>query len=113
MAHPHEPLGMTRRLKRIAPVKFGLILGIVYGLMSLVFVPFFLLFAGISVLAAVAGHSTSPNAAGGVVSAIGMCVIMVFARIFYAVFGGLIGMLLAWLYNVAAGWIGGIEFEVE
>jgi hypothetical protein len=34
---------MTKRLKRIAPVKFGIVLGIFYGLISLIFVPFFLL----------------------------------------------------------------------
>jgi hypothetical protein len=36
---------MKRTLKRIAPVKFGLILGIMYGALSLIIVPFFLLFS--------------------------------------------------------------------
>ena len=33
-------------------------------------------------------------------------------RFFYTIIGGLLGMLMAWIYNVVAGWVGGIEFEV-
>jgi ABC-type phosphate transport system permease subunit len=115
MALPHEPLGMTRRLKRIAPVKFGMVVGIIYGLISLIIVPFFLLFAGLSTLAALLGnHSNdSANTAGGIVGLIVGCIFVVFIPVLYAVLGGLMGMLAAWLYNVVAGWIGGIEFEVE
>jgi hypothetical protein len=106
---------MTRRLKRIAPVKFGLVAGMIYGLISLIFVPFFLLFFGISAMAALLGNH-SDNAAGtasGIVGLVVTGVMIIFIPIFYAVVGGLMGMLAAWLYNVVAGWIGGIEFEVE
>jgi hypothetical protein len=104
---------MTRKLKRIAPVKFGLIAGIVYGLISLIFIPFILLFVGLSTFAAVAGGH-SDNAAGGLAGGVIASLFMVvFLPVFYAVIGGLMGMLAAWLYNVVAGWVGGIEFEVE
>ena len=112
MGRRHEPLGMTRRLKRIAPVKFGLVVGIIYGLISLIIVPFFLLFAGLSALTTILGNH-SENAAGGIVGMIIGGIFIVFIPVFYAVVGGLMGMLAAWLYNVVAGWIGGIEFEVE
>jgi hypothetical protein len=100
---------MTRRLKRIGPVKFGLILGMIYGLISLLIVPVFLL---VAVVAALAPHPGAGAAAQGlgIVGALAMCI---FLPIMYAVMGCLVGMLMAWLYNVAAAWIGGIEFEVE
>jgi hypothetical protein len=33
--------------------------------------------------------------------------------VLFAVFGFLFGALSAWLYNVVAGWVGGIEVEFE
>lgn len=103
---------MTRKLKRIEPFKFGLIVGIVYGLFSLVFVPIFLLSFVVTGLAALhsGSHQQMPAAIIGVVLGL---VFVVFVPILYAVLGGLMGMLGAWLYNVVAGWVGGIEFEVE
>jgi hypothetical protein len=100
---------MKRRLTRIGPVKFGVILGILYGLMSLLFVPFFLI---VAIVAAVAPHTGNDSAAQGlgVVGAIALCI---FLPIMYAAMGCLMGMLMAWLYSVIASWVGGIEFEVE
>jgi len=100
---------MKRRLTRIGPVKFGVILGILYGLMSLLIIPFFLIFA---IVAAIAPHTGNDSAAQrfGVAGAIAMCI---FLPIMYAAMGCLMGMLMAWLYNVIASWVGGIEFEVE
>jgi hypothetical protein len=99
---------MTKKLKRIAPVKFGIILGIVYGLISLIFIPFFLLIAVASAFAPATENNPHP--------AIGIGVAIVFAvlaPVMYGVMGLLGGMLMAWIYNVAAGWVGGIEVEVE
>jgi hypothetical protein len=58
------------------------------------------------------GHSdeAGPSLVGGCVGAV---IAMVLAPIIYGVMGCLMGMLVAWLYNVVAGWIGGIEFDVE
>jgi len=100
---------MIKKLKRIAPVKFGLVLGILYGLISLIFIPFFL-------LAVVLGSAVTPTTDGSTHQAMGIGIALVFSLIlpvFYAVIGGLVGMLIAWIYNVIAGWVGGIEFEVE
>jgi uncharacterized membrane protein YGL010W len=98
---------MTKKLKRIGPVKFGLILGIIYGLISLIMVPFFLLAI---VISAFAPHTDAAQQGIGIGVGIAMCV---FLPIFYAVIGGLFGMLAAVIYNLVAGWTGGIEFEVE
>ena len=99
---------MTKRLKRIAPVKFGLVAGIVYGLISLIFIPFFLL--GILVSSFAPAHQGAMQQ--GLTTGLGL-VFCIFIPILYAVIGGLMGMLMAWVYNVVAGWTGGIEFEVE
>ncbi len=98
---------MTKRLKRVAPIKFGLVMGILYGLISLVMVPFFMLMVVISAL--VPNQEASTRGIGLVLGLI----FTIFIPVLYAIVGGLMGMLGAWLYNVVASWIGGIEFEVE
>ena len=81
---------MVRRLKRIEPIKFGMVAGIVYGLISLIFVPFFLLFAGLSTVAAMFGnHSSSQNVAGGVAGVVICIIFAIFIPVFYAVIEGL------------------------
>ena len=99
---------MTRKLKRIAPVKFGIVTGAVYGLISLIFIPFFLLSVLISVFVS-PHHGTMQT---GVAAGVGLILCILFPVI-YAAMGCLFGMLGAWLYNVVALWTGGIEFEVE
>ena len=91
---------MKKNLTRIAPLRAGIILGILYGLFSLILVPFFLLFALVS-----AKTGTAAPAFMGVGFAIVLPVI-------YAFFGFIGGLLMAALYNLIAGWTGGIEFEV-
>lgn len=99
---------MTKRLKRIAPVQFGIVVGILYGLISLIFVPFFLL--GILAASFAPAEDRADHPMLGPLLGLVFCVVIPFA---YAVIGGLLGMLIAWLYNVIAGWVGGIEIEVE
>jgi hypothetical protein len=99
---------MTRKLKRIAPVKFGIVVGACYGVIALIFVPFFLLGIVISMFAPAPGGSMQQGLSIGL--SLLFCVIL---PVIYAVLGCLFGMLGALIYNLIAGWIGGIEFEVE
>ena len=102
-----EELGHDQRLKRIAPVKFGLVLGIVYGLISLVFMPFFM-------LSSIVAPLPRPTRSDGAWTH-GRhrdCLSVSFFPFLYR-FRRLVGMLMAWIYNVAASWVGGMEFEVE
>jgi Na+(H+)/acetate symporter ActP len=39
--------------------------------------------------------------------------LIIVAPVVYAIIGILIGIVTAWLYNIFAGWIGGIEMEFE
>ena len=99
---------MKRTLKSIEPVQSGKVLTAIYGLMSLIFVPFFALFPIIAIFAPKTADSPPllVLAGIGIAMAIGM-------PILYAVMGFIIGVIGAWLYNIIANWIGGIQVEVE
>src|SRR5689334_18267664 len=76
--------GMKRTVKRFEPVQLGKMLGALYALMGLVFVPFFILFAVIGAFA----QPNSGNQAGAGAIAIGVAAGMALAMpICYGVFG--------------------------
>ncbi|HEX9120584.1 MAG TPA: hypothetical protein VF840_08595 [Terriglobales bacterium] len=80
--------------------------GIFYGALGLLFVPLFLLF---SMIAAVAGKQTGAPAFPAAIG-IGLALVM---PILYAGIGFLFGAFSAFVYNLVAGWIGGIEMEFQ
>jgi hypothetical protein len=91
---------MRKQLTRISPLRAGIVLGVLYGLLGLVFVPFFL-------LAAIFGSKAGALAAfGGVFFAI-------LFPVLYAAAGFIGGIIAAALYNLVAKWTGGLEFEVR
>jgi hypothetical protein len=94
----------TRTIKRIAPLRAGIILAIMYAVLGLVLIPFFLLAMAIS--------SQMPQAQRAGVMAFGAG-FAVLIPIFYAVMGFIGGVLGAFVYNLAARWVGGFEVEVE
>ena len=102
---------MKRRIKRIAPLQAGKMLGALYACMGLIFLPFF-------ALAAVAGAfaPSSQQSAGApppVLFASMMFGLGIFMPIIYGVMGFVGGIIAVALYNLFARWIGGIEVEVE
>ena len=108
------PLGLTlngkmkKTLKSIEPIQLGKIAGALYGLTGLIFVPFLILFAIIG--------SFAPKASNGPPAALIAVIcfaLAIFMPVVYAAMGFLIGMIGAWLYNLVAKWIGGIQVEVE
>ena len=112
---------MVRRLKRVGVLKFGLVLGIVQGLLGLVvFIPFALImmlagaFAPNSAHPIFANPATGNPAIPGMVGAIiGGGFLCVLAPVMYFILGFLMGCLGALVYNLVAKLMGGIEFEVE
>jgi hypothetical protein len=76
---------------------------IIQGCMGLIVLPFALL-GGLAGL--VTGQAK--NAIGGAV----FLAIGILAPVFYAAFGFIFGALSAWVYNLVAGKIGGIEIEL-
>jgi uncharacterized membrane protein (DUF485 family) len=99
---------MKRTLKSIEPVQCGKVSAAIYGLMSLIFVPFFAFFPIIASFAPKTAESPPPLVLVGI--GIAMTIGM---PILYAVMGFIMGVIGAWFYNVIAKWIGGIQVEVE
>lgn len=98
----------TRRITRIEPLQAAKIYGLITGLISLVFVPFFLLFSAVPAL--LSTEDTGGLAALGIGMGLAFMVIL---PVVYAFFGFIFGFLSALIYNAVAKRIGGIEVEVE
>jgi len=79
----------------------GLILGVIYGL------------AFIALGATMSSLGGRDAAAGGVPSIIMGIVFMIAIPILYTVIGFIGGAIVALVYNIAAGMIGGVKFELE
>ena len=92
---------MKKQLTYIAPLKAGIVLAALYGILSLIFVPFFL-------LAAVVGSKSGETLPA--VFGVGFAIMM---PVIYAVVGFLGGLIGAALYNLIAKWTGGFVFEVR
>jgi hypothetical protein len=95
---------VIRRIKRISPLQLGKMLAILYGIIGLIAIPFFLMFASLS--------AQLPAEQRGSFMAMGAGAAL-FAPILYAVMGFIIGVIGAFIYNLVAKWVGGIEVEVE
>jgi len=104
---------MTRRIKRIAPLPAGKMLGVLYACMGLIFLPF----VAVAGLIGVFAEQTQQSQGAGSAATIGIVVMMVvfglLIPVFYGVMGFVAGVVGAAIYNVIAQWIGGIEVEVE
>ncbi|CAM3095171.1 hypothetical protein [Rariglobus hedericola] len=101
---------MTIRIKKISPVQLGKMLAVIYGLASLIFVPFFL------IMGLLASFAPGPVEGSALPAAIGLGLGIAFTLLFpvmYAFMGFITGLIGALIYNLVAGWIGGIEVEVE
>jgi len=102
---------IMKTLKRIDPFQLGKMLGALYGIMGLLFVPIIFLFSAFGAMAVNQGnHSQMRGAAFGAGMGIGVALLMVVA---YAVMGFIGGIIAAFLYNILAKFVGGIRVEVE
>ena len=82
---------------------FGLIIGVIYGL-------FFIIFgAAMSSLTPEGADAT----ATGIGSVFGGVAIMITLPLFYGVLGLISGAIGTLVYNILAGMIGGVKFEIE
>ena len=88
---------MKIRIKRISPLQAGKMLAIIYALFCVVIVP-------IMLLAAV----FAPKGSGGF-----PMIMIVVMSVIYIVGGFIGGVIGAFVYNLVAGWIGGMEMDFE
>ncbi len=79
-------------------------LAVLYGVLGLLIIPFFLL------MTAFASHMHAQQRLG--IFALGAGFV-IFVPVIYAAMGFILGVIGAWVYNLVAKWIGGIEVEVE
>lgn len=94
------------RVRKIDPISAGKVLGLVYLGLGLLFGVLMALF---TILGAAAGGGAEA-AIGGV---IGGLFAMVGIPLMYGAMGFLGGVLVAFLYNAAAGFVGGVEMEID
>jgi hypothetical protein len=96
-------------LRRIEPVSFGKISGVLYALLG-IFIGLF--FSLVSLVAGTIGGvgPEEPFPLYGLLFGAGSVIVF---PILYGIMGFIFGMLTAWLYNVAAGYVGGIEVAFE
>lgn len=87
---------MAQRIRNIDPVQAAKVVAVLYLMVGLVLVPIFLFLAFMD-----------SNAFG-----FGMG-FAIFIPVFYAVIGFIGTIIFCALYNLVAGWVGGIEVEFE
>ena len=102
---------MQLKLRRIAPLQAGKILAAFYGLVSLLFVPFMMAFFAFASFSA-RHHGTAHPPPLPLMFGMGVG-FMIFLPFFYAAMGFVGGVLGAWVYNLLAGWLGGLVLEFE
>jgi len=90
-------------IKSVGAVSFAKIMGTLYVIVGLVF-------GGLLSLVAVAGMGQSGSGFGGALFGIGAVIIL---PIFYGCLGFVATLIGAWLYNMAAGIVGGVELETD
>jgi len=91
-------------VKSVGVMSVAKIMGLVYGCMGILFIPFFLL---IGLVGSLAGTQKTPLA--GVVG----IVFGILMPVLYGVMGFIMGAVGALLYNLFAQWVGGFEVELE
>jgi hypothetical protein len=82
---------MKQRITKIGPLQLGYILAVLSGLSSLILFPFLLL---------------APEDGNGILYALAVPVL-------YSALGFISGLIIAFIYNLIAKWIGGIVIETE
>jgi hypothetical protein len=93
-------------IKRIGPVSCAKVSGTLYALVGIVIGGVF------SLIAMVGGFASNSSEAAGIGAMVGIGAIVIFP-ILYGCLGFVATLIAAWLYNVVAGLVGGIELEVQ
>lgn len=96
---------MVTRLRRVNPVQFALVTATLYAIIGLIFALLWLPFG--AMMAAMPGSNMRMFGAG-----LGIAVIIVWP-IVYFIISFIFGVITAALYNLVAGWTGGIEVTLE
>ena len=95
------------RIRRFSVVKTATVVALMYMVIVAVFaIPFFLLFA-------VTGVSVNGGPTQAVGNGLSLLLVAIVAALVYGLIGWVFTAVLCLLYNLVAGWVGGIEVEVD
>lgn len=95
-------------ITRVSPMSVAKISGVLYALLGLIFGAFISAFAVLG--GAMATDGDAENSALGMMFGAAAIVIL---PIFYGCIGFVMTALMATLFNLAAGWTGGVEIDVR
>ena len=90
------------RVQRIGVAQLAKIMGVLYLVIGFVIGLCIYLFSSL-----IPSNPMTPGFKMGGVAG------LIFIPVLYGLFGYLGGAFMAWLYNLVARWVGGLEFEVE
>ena len=93
-------------IKRIEPLSLGKVAGVLYGALGLVV-------GAIVSVAALAGGFNAESAFGPLAGGLAGVAALALLPIFYGGLGFIVAIIAAWLYNLAAGFAGGIQIDVQ
>mgnify|MGYP001197104472 CR=1 FL=1 len=93
-------------IKRVGPVSVGKVAGTLYAAMGL-------LFGAIISLIAMAGGMSSDSSGAGMFGALMGVGAIVILPILYGALGFVFTTIAAALYNLVAGWVGGVELDLQ
>jgi hypothetical protein len=97
---------VTMVLRRIGPLSLAKISGVVYAMVGLIAGCFLALFS-------LVGGLTSENAGGPFYGLFFGAGALVFMPLFYGGIGFVGSLLMAAIYNLVAGWTGGVQLSLE
>ena len=97
-------------LRRIGPMSAAKINGVLCAIIGLI-IGFFWSIGAVLIGAFMSRFSENQD--GGLFAILFGAGAIIFLPIFYGVFGFVSGLICAWLYNLLAGWMGGIEVDFE
>jgi hypothetical protein len=100
-------LSRMHRIKSVGVLSVAKISGLCYFALGVIFIPFIVLFA---LIGAAVGAQTGTPVQFGPLAAV---LLAVFMPVFYGAIGFVFGAIAAFIYNLVAGWVGGIEFELQ
>jgi hypothetical protein len=97
---------VIKRVQPLSAAKIQGILGVCVGLLAGAMFSLFGLIAG----SIAAGADESGGALAGMLFGVGAIIVL---PIFYGVLGFIGGAIGAFIYNMAAGWVGGLEIDTQ
>lgn len=95
---------MKQTINSVGVLSCAKVFGVLYGAISLVIMPFVLL-AGLFVSLMPRAENAPPGFA--------LVIFAIIMPFFYAAIGFVFGALGAFVYNLAAKWVGGIEIDLQ